>query len=119
MQGKAMTNATAKNNTMSLAAYRGDAKTLIAFDILSKAARNSLAGFTVQITPPGKQPYYLQNDLRFEHPDNHAQEPAGVPVFIDQCTDPQIQMGAYPRIDSSGLEAGIRAISVYRHSALL
>src|SRR5262249_17216132 len=79
MQGKAMTNATAKNNTMSLAAYRGDAKTLVVFDILSKAARNRLAGFTVQITPPGKQPYYLQNDLRFEHPDNHAQDPRESP----------------------------------------
>jgi hypothetical protein len=65
----------AKNGTVMVAAYRGDAKTLIAFDLLTEAARDRLAGFTVQITPPGKDPYYLQNDLRFERPGDHAQVP--------------------------------------------
>src|SRR5215469_13151329 len=70
-----MAKITAHNQTLSVAAYRGDAKTLIAFDLLTEAARDGLAGFTVQITPPGGAPYYLHNDLRFEHPENHAQDP--------------------------------------------
>lgn len=58
-----------------LVAHRGDAKTLLAFDLSTEAARDDLAGFTVQVTPPGQSPYYLLNDLRFEHPDDHAQDP--------------------------------------------
>src|SRR4051794_30005041 len=59
-----------------LVAYRGDAKTLLAFDLRTEASRDNLAGFTVRITPPGKAPYYLLNNLRFEHPEDHAQDPA-------------------------------------------
>jgi hypothetical protein len=64
-----------RNATISVSAYRGDAKTLLAFDVLTKAARENLAGFTIQVMPPGKAPYYLQNNLRYEKPGNHAQDP--------------------------------------------
>ncbi len=63
------------NAAFSVTAYRGDAKTLLAFDLLTEASRDKLAGFTVQITPPGQAPYYLLNNLQFEVPGNHAQDP--------------------------------------------
>jgi phosphatidylserine/phosphatidylglycerophosphate/cardiolipin synthase-like enzyme len=58
---------------LSLKAYRGDAKTLLAFNLPQAKAKN-LAGFTVQISPEGQQPYYLQNNLRFKDPSKHAQD---------------------------------------------
>lgn len=64
----------AENGAMVLVAHRGDVKTLLAFDLLAEAARENLAGFTVQVTPPGQQPYFLQNNLRFEQPGDHAQD---------------------------------------------
>ena len=57
-----------------LVAHRGDAKTLLAFD-LDPPARSGLAGFSIRVTPPGKPPYYLFNQLRFAHPDDHASLP--------------------------------------------
>ncbi len=62
------------NGAMRLVAHRGDAKTLLAFDLATEASRERLAGFTVRITPPGKPAYYLLNSLRFEHPEVHAQD---------------------------------------------
>lgn len=63
----------AKNSSsLSLVAYRGDAKTLLAFDLTEEQARN-LAGFTIKVSPPGVAPYYLYNTLRFEDPAAHAQ----------------------------------------------
>jgi phosphatidylserine/phosphatidylglycerophosphate/cardiolipin synthase-like enzyme len=59
----------------SLKAYRGDAKTLLAFN-LPKSATKGLAGFTIQCAPDGQAPYYLQNTLRFETPGDHAQDAA-------------------------------------------
>jgi len=64
---------------LSLTAYRGDAKTLLAFNLSTKASRTRLAGFTIEIEPPGVESYYLQNNLRFKNPADHAQvatEPA-------------------------------------------
>jgi hypothetical protein len=60
---------------LSVKAYRGDAKTLLAFN-LPKAKAKNLAGFTVQVGPDGHQPYYLQNQLRFKDPSKHAQDAA-------------------------------------------
>ncbi|USI73662.1 phospholipase D-like domain-containing protein [Sphingomonas morindae] len=65
----------AQNGPTILVAHRGDAKTLLAFDLASEAAQHNLAGFTIQVTPPGQPSYYLQNNLRFEQPGDHAQEP--------------------------------------------
>ncbi len=64
-----------KAGSTVLVAHRGDAKTLLAFDLSTEAARDGLAGFTIQVTPPGKPAYFLQNNLRFEHPGDHAQDP--------------------------------------------
>src|SRR5262249_2277404 len=55
-----------------LRAYRGDAKTLLAFN-LPKADTKDLAGFTVHCRPPGRPGYFLFNTLQFEKPANHAQ----------------------------------------------
>jgi hypothetical protein len=55
-------------------AYRGDFKTLLAFDIGTDEARQGLAGFTIQVTPPNGPSYYLLNDLQFEFPGDHAQD---------------------------------------------
>ena len=63
-----------KSGAFSLRAYRGDAKTLLAFD-LTKAGSHNLAGFTIQCKPPGVPAYYLFNTLTFEKPDAHAQDP--------------------------------------------
>ena len=68
---------TAKGLTVK--AYQGDAKTLLAFNLPDRASAKNLAGFTIQCQPPGQTPFYLQNNLRFEVPANHPQvatEPA-------------------------------------------
>lgn len=59
-------------SSLGVTAYRGDAKTLLAFD-LSEADATGLAGFTIQVRPPGLAPYYLLNSLRFATPGAHAQ----------------------------------------------
>ena len=48
---------------------------LLAFNLDRGNTRTNLAGFTIQVTPPGGQPYYLHNNLRFETPADHAQDP--------------------------------------------
>lgn len=64
-----------KKGAFSVKAYRGDAKTLLAFNLDTPASRKGLAGFTVRIEPPGLSPYYLFNTLAFEKPGDHAQDP--------------------------------------------
>jgi hypothetical protein len=54
-------------------AYRGDARTLLAFN-LPKAGAKNLAGFTLRCEPEGQTPYYLHNRLQFERPEEHAQD---------------------------------------------
>ena len=60
-------------NGMSVKAYRGDAKVLLAFN-LPKAKTKNLAGFTIKVAPDGQEPFYLQNQLRFEDQSKHAQD---------------------------------------------
>ena len=60
--------------SMSLKAYRGDAKTLLAFN-LDKGSTKDLAGFTIQCKPKGQPAYYIFNELQFENPAAHAQDP--------------------------------------------
>jgi len=57
----------------SLKAYRGDAKTLLAFNVAKGSAKN-LAGFTIQCQPEGQPAYYLHNTLQFETPGDHAHD---------------------------------------------
>jgi hypothetical protein len=55
------------------AAYVGDAKTLLAFN-LTKAAAENLAGFTIQYAPDNLPSHYIFNTLQFEKPADHAQD---------------------------------------------
>lgn len=70
-----MAHKTVKGKVLTLKAYRGDAKTLLAFNLTKKNAKN-LAGFTIRVNPKGKRHYYLLNNLRYEHPEKHAQDPS-------------------------------------------
>jgi len=65
----------AKKGAVSVKAYAGDAKTLLAFNLEGKAARKHLAGFTLQVTPASSKPYYAYNNLHFERPGDHSQDP--------------------------------------------
>lgn len=58
---------------LTVKAHKGDAKTLLAFD-LPQDETTQLAGFTIQVQPGSGQPYYLWNELQFEHPGDHAQD---------------------------------------------
>ncbi len=72
-----MSNQNGKNG-FTVRLYRGDAKTLLAFN-LPKNKTNRLAGFTIKCTPENKPSYYLFNNLQFASPTDHAQnstEPA-------------------------------------------
>jgi hypothetical protein len=69
-----MSNVSAKKDSFSLTAYRGDAKTLLAFNLDKRSAKN-LAGFTIRCQPKGQNAYFIQNNLRFQTPGDHAQDP--------------------------------------------
>jgi hypothetical protein len=68
------TAATASTDALTVTAYGGDAKTLLAFNLTKRQAKG-LAGFTVEVRPHGHAAFYLFNSLRFEHPEVHAQDP--------------------------------------------
>ena len=63
----------ASNSIFSVVAYRGDAKTLLAFDFDCSETPADLAGFTIEVAPPDFDPYYLLNNLRFASQSDHAQ----------------------------------------------
>jgi phosphatidylserine/phosphatidylglycerophosphate/cardiolipin synthase-like enzyme len=63
----------AKNNVIAVTAYGGDAKTLLAFDLTADSARTGLAGFTIEVHPPGTDSYYLDNILQLATSPAHAQ----------------------------------------------
>ena len=69
-----MASVVASKGARSVRAHRGDAKTLLAFD-LDKAAARNLAGFTIQVAPDRQAPYFLLNNLQFKTPADHAQDP--------------------------------------------
>ncbi len=64
----------AAKGSFSLTAYRGDVKTLLAFNLAEKDAQD-LAGFTIQCKPDGQDPYYVHNQLQFENASGHSQDP--------------------------------------------
>jgi hypothetical protein len=75
-------NTSHEKDGFSVRAYQGDARTLLSFN-LPKSKTANLAGFTIQVRPGTKKPYYLYNTLRFEKPKTHAQvakEPANSSV---------------------------------------
>lgn len=63
-----------RKGSLTIRAYQGDAKTLLAFN-LGKVAARRLAGFTIQVEPQGQPPYFLLNNLQFKNPGKHAQDP--------------------------------------------
>jgi hypothetical protein len=65
---------TVTQGQLSVTAYIGDEKTLLAFNLKNKSATRNLAGFTILCTPQGQTPYYLLNNLQFETPSDHAQD---------------------------------------------
>jgi hypothetical protein len=60
--------------TLTVKTYRGDGKTLLAFNLPNRAAAKNLAGFTIACHPPGEDDFYLQNNLQFKVPGQHAQD---------------------------------------------
>ena len=70
-----MSPAAKSKTNLSVKIYRGDAKTLLAFNLPSRQAAKALAGFTIQCQPQGRPSYYLHNNLQFEKPGDHAQDP--------------------------------------------
>jgi PLD-like domain len=64
--------ARATNHLISVNAFPGDAKTLLAFDLVTESARHGLAGFTIEVHPPGQMPYYVDNTLRLAPSPDHA-----------------------------------------------
>lgn len=73
-----MTLVRSSKGTFSVTAYMGDAKTLLAFN-LDKASTKNLAGFTIACAPDGQPPYFLHNQLQFETPADHTQDPKEPP----------------------------------------
>ena len=73
-----MTMASNSKGSFSAKAYQGDAKTLLAFNI-DKAGTKNLAGFTIACIPDGQPTYFIQNQLQFERPADHAQDPKEPP----------------------------------------
>ncbi|WP_428338675.1 phospholipase D-like domain-containing protein [Mycobacterium sp.] len=63
----------ANNTVVEVSAYGGDAKTLLAFDLVADSARTGLAGFTIQVHPPGSDFYFVDNNLRLAESSAHAQ----------------------------------------------
>ena len=70
-----MASKTKTNGTLSVRAYIGDAKTLLAWNLNQKKDAKNLAGFTIRVKAGSLEPYYLLNSLQFEDPSRHAQDP--------------------------------------------
>jgi len=70
-----MADVSNRNGTLSVRAYIGDAKTLLAFNFANKAAIVNLAGFTIQVKPEAEPAFFILNNLQFEKPADHAQDP--------------------------------------------
>ncbi|OCB54843.1 hypothetical protein A5722_19370 [Mycobacterium vulneris] len=68
-----MSTVRASNAVLAVNAFRGDAKTLLAFDLVAASARTGLAGFTVEVQPPQVASYYVDNNLRLAESPDHAQ----------------------------------------------
>ncbi|MGR9503680.1 phospholipase D-like domain-containing protein [Rhizobium leguminosarum] len=94
----------AKNKVISVAAHRGDAKTLLAFDVLDEKMRKGLAGFTIKVTPEGLPSYYLYNNLRFEHPDEHARDRSEPDTSTVNAPIRKFRWLHVPGLDHQGLD---------------
>jgi hypothetical protein len=94
-------------------AYRGDFKTLLAFDIVTDEARQGLAGFTIQVTPPNGPSYFLLNDLQFEFPGDHAQDRDELPCSTINAPLHKFRWLHVPGALHQGLDP---AVGTYRYT---
>src|SRR5437763_16201032 len=75
----AMSGLSHTKDGVTVKAYAGDSKTLLAFNFADPKSAKNLAGFTIHCQPPGEKPYYLWNTLQFPDPSRHAQLPGEPP----------------------------------------
>lgn len=68
-----MASQIAKSSSMTVRAYVGDCKTMLAFNFPDSSSTTNLAGFTIQAKPDGGAAYFLSNTLQFKNPSAHAQ----------------------------------------------
>ena len=106
------------SNSMSVAAYRGDAKTLLAFDLTGQQATD-LAGFTIQARPPGVAPYYLYNTLRFQDPAAHTQVASESPNSSVNAPFHKFRWLHVPGSVHQGLSPVVRNVHLRGHTSLL
>lgn len=92
-----------RSDVLSLVAYRGDAKTLLAWDLPAKR-RKGITGFTIACKPPRKQEYYLCNQLQLEEPDRHAQDDSEPPDSSVNAPFHKFRWLHVPGMDHQGLE---------------
>jgi hypothetical protein len=74
-------HATASQDGLTVAAYRGDGSALLGFSVDEHGAQG-LAGFAIQLTAPSQQPVWLKNRLNFSD-------------AITQATTPQERQGIW------------------------
>ncbi|HVW91338.1 MAG TPA: phospholipase D-like domain-containing protein, partial [Devosia sp.] len=63
-----------------------------------------LAGFTIQVTPPGRPSYFLWNDLQFKDPAAHAQVPDEPPYSTANAPIHKFRWVHVPGLDHQGLD---------------
>ncbi len=71
--------ASKKSNGFSVTVHRGDAKTLLGFN-LTKAKSVRLAGFTIECKAGTRKSFFLFNLLRFKKPADHVQVAGELPT---------------------------------------
>ena len=113
-----MTMVSKDKGTLKVNAYVGDAKTLLAFN-LAKGSTKNLAGFTVQVQPGNKPPYYLLNELQYEKPSDHAQDRQVTAELDLQRAHPQVPVAARAGFGASRPKPCLRRLHLHRHAAIL
>lgn len=101
-----MSPVSSHTDALGLVAYPGDAKTLLAWD-LAEDRREGLAGFTIACKPPRGRRYFLWNQLQFEHPDQHAQDPDEPPNSSANAPFHKFRWLHVPGWDHQGLEPSL------------
>ena len=102
--------ARATNGQLTVNAYPGDAKTLLAFDVVGNGVRERLAGFTIEVRPPGRAPYYADNNLRLAPSAAHAQLHSESPFA---SVNAPIQGFRWVHVPGLVHQAGTPALGVY------
>lgn len=97
-----MTQVFAHTDSLGVYAYRGDAKTLLAFT-LDETHSKGLAGFTIKVEPDGQPAYYLWNNLSFQTPADHAQVAGEPPYSTANAPIHKFRWVHVPGLDHQGL----------------